>query len=81
MRGGNIFGHNFVSNVVIVNLNMLHMLIKSGIASDEDSGLIITIHGHWRERRDAKIFEKRSKPYHLPRNLSRSLIPGLCARA
>ena len=52
MRGENNFGHNLFPNVMTINLNVLRTLMKSGIASDEDSGLIITMHGHWRGRRD-----------------------------
>ena len=58
MRGGNNSGHNLVSNVVIVNLNVLHKLMKSGISSDDNSGLNITMYEHWKARRDAEIFEK-----------------------
>ena len=50
MRSGDDSGHNFVSYVVIVHLNVLCMLMKGGISSDEDSGLIITMHGHWKRR-------------------------------
>ena len=81
MRGGNNFGHNLVSNIVTINLNVLCTLMKSGIVSDEDSSLIIIMHGHWRGRRDVEIFEKRSKPYHLSCSLSHSLILRLHARA
>ena len=45
MRGGDNSRHNLVSNVVTMNLNVLHTLIKSRIANDEDNDLIITIHG------------------------------------
>ena len=58
MRGGNNSGHNLVLNVVTINHNMLHTLMKSGIAGNKYSGFIITVHGHWRRRRDVKIFEK-----------------------
>ena len=50
MRSGDDSRHNLVSYVVAVNLNMLCMLMKGGIARDEDSGLIITMHGHWKRR-------------------------------
>ena len=46
MRSGDDSGHNLVSYVVTVDLNVLCMLIKDVIAGDEDSGLIITMHGH-----------------------------------
>ena len=42
MQGRDDFGYNCVSNIVIVNLNVFHMLIKSRFARDEGSGLIIT---------------------------------------
>ena len=58
MRGGNNSGHNLVLKVVTINLSVLRMLMKGQIASDEDSGLIITMHGHCRGRRDAEILEK-----------------------
>ena len=58
MRGGNDSGHNLFPNVVTINLNVLCTLMKSGIDSDEDNGLIMAMHGHWRGKRDAKIFEK-----------------------
>ena len=58
MRGGDSSGHNLVLNVVTINLNVLLMLVKSGIASDEDNGLIIIMDGHWRGRRDVEIFNK-----------------------
>ena len=45
MRGGDYSGHNLIPNVVTINLNVLCTLMKSGIASDEDSGLIIIMHG------------------------------------
>ena len=44
MRGIDDFEHNFISNVVTVNLNVLYILIKGEIVGNEDSGLIITIH-------------------------------------
>ena len=53
MRGRDNSGHNLVLNVVTINLNVLRTLMRSEIASNEDSGLIITMHGHWRGRRDA----------------------------
>ena len=40
MRSGDDFGHNLVSYLVAVNFSVLCKLIKGGIASDEDSGLI-----------------------------------------
>ena len=46
MRGRDDSEHNLVSNVVVVNLTMFCTLMKSIIPSDEDSGLIIIIHGH-----------------------------------
>ena len=45
MRGGDDSKYNLVLNVVAVNLNVLDMLMKSGISSDDDGSLIITIHG------------------------------------
>ena len=50
MRSADNFGHNLVSYVVAVNLNVLCMLMKGGISGNEDSGLIITMHGHWERR-------------------------------
>ena len=50
MRSGDDSGHNLVSYVVAVNFNVLCTLIKGGIGGDEDSDLIITIHGHWKRR-------------------------------
>ena len=50
MRGRNNTGYKLVPNVVIVNLNVLCTLMKSGIANDEDSCLTITIHWRWREK-------------------------------
>ena len=50
MRSGDDSGHNLVSYVVAVNLNMLCTLMKNGAVDDEDSGLIITVHGHWKRR-------------------------------
>ena len=58
MRGGDNFGHHLVLIVVTINLNVLCTLMKSGISIYEDSDLIITMHGHWRGRRDVKIFKK-----------------------
>ena len=46
MRSGDDSGHNLVLYVVAVNLNVLSTLMKGGIVGDEDSGLIITMHGH-----------------------------------
>ena len=48
MRSGDDSGHNLVSYVVAVNLNVLCTLMKGGITGDEDSGLIITMHGQWK---------------------------------
>ena len=81
MRGENNFGHNLVLNVMTINLNVLRTLMESGISSDEDSGLIITMHRHWRGRRDVEIVEKLSKPYPLMHSLSHSPILKLRARA
>ena len=50
MRSGDDFEHNLVSYVVAVNLNVLCTLMKGGISSDEDRGLIITMHGHYKRR-------------------------------
>ena len=46
MGGKDDFEHNSVSNVMAVNLNVLCTLIKISISNDENSGLIITMHGH-----------------------------------
>ena len=46
MRSGDESGHNRVLYVVAVNLNVLCMLVTGRIANDEDSGLIMTMHGH-----------------------------------
>ena len=81
MRSGDDSGHNLVSYVVTVNLNVLYTLMKGWISGDEDSGLIITMHGHSKRRWNVEIFEKWSKPYHLPRSLSHSSILELCAGA
>ena len=81
MRGRNNSRHNLVPNVVTINLNVLCILMKSGIASDKDSSLIITMHGHWRGRRDVEIIKKWLKPYHLLRSLNHSLILRLRDRA
>ena len=45
MRDGNNSIYNLLPNVLIVNFNVLHMLLKSKISSDEDNDLIITMHG------------------------------------
>ena len=81
MRGGNNSKHNIVPNIVTINLNVLCMLMKSGISSDEDDDLTITMHGYRRGRRDDEIYEKSSKPYHLSCVLSHSSILKLRARA
>ena len=81
MRSGDDSRHNLVSYVVEINLNVLCVLLKSGIIGIEASDLIITMHGHWKKRGNTKIFEKGSKPYHLPRGLSHSSILRLYARA
>ena len=44
MRGGNNFKHKLVPNIVV------RRLMKGEIVNDEDSDLIITMHGHWRGR-------------------------------
>ena len=46
MRGGDNSRHNLVLNIVIINLNVLHMLMKGGLANDKDNSLIIIIHEH-----------------------------------
>ena len=46
MRSGDDFGHNLVLYVVVVNLNVLCTLMESGIAGNEDSSLIISMHEH-----------------------------------
>ena len=45
MRGRDDSGHNLVSNVVVVNLNVLCMLMKIRIYNNEYSDLIIIIYG------------------------------------
>ena len=49
MTGGNNFRYNIVLNVMTINLNVLRTLMRSEITSDEDSGLIITMHGSQNE--------------------------------
>ena len=80
MRGGNNSKHNLVSKVVTINLNVLRTLMTTRIVSNEDSSLIMIMNGHWRGRRDAEIFEKWSKPYHLRCSLNHSPILWLCTR-
>ena len=46
MRGRDDSAQNFLINVVTVNLNVLRMLMKSGISSDEDTNLIIIMYVH-----------------------------------
>ena len=45
MRSRDDSGHNLVSYVVVVNLNVLCTLMNSGITRYEDSGSIIIMHG------------------------------------
>ena len=49
MRSGDDYGQNLFSHVLLVNLNVLCTLMKSGIDGDEDNSLIITMHGDKRE--------------------------------
>ena len=45
MRSRDDSGHNLVLDVVVINLNRFHMLMKSGTTRDIDVSLIIAIHG------------------------------------
>ena len=47
-EGENNYRHNLLLNILVVNLNVLRVLMKSGIGRDEDNNLIITMDGHWR---------------------------------
>ena len=51
MRGGDDFGHNLVLNIVTINLSALCTLMKSRIASNEDSSLIIKMQALAKEMR------------------------------
>ena len=46
MRSRDDFRHNFVIDVLKINLNVLCMLINGRVVSDTDNGLMITMHEH-----------------------------------
>ena len=50
MRGRDDYKYNLVLNVVTTNLNVLRTRMKSGVANDKDSNIIVTMHEHWRRR-------------------------------
>ena len=62
MRSRDDSRHNLISYVMVVNLNVLCILIKGGIARDEDSGL-----GQYKIIRlfykDNRHFQRQA-PYH-----------------
>ena len=48
MRSGEDIEYNIVLYIVSINLNVLCTLMKSGLANDQDSILIITLHEYWK---------------------------------
>ena len=58
MRSRDCSRQNLVLDVGVMSLNVLLTLMKVGIPRNKDSGLIITIYGHWKRRRDVEIFNK-----------------------
>lgn len=45
MQSGNNTHHHFLSNIMVVDLDVLCLLMKYRILDDEDSGLIVIMYG------------------------------------
>ena len=57
MGSGDEFKHHLVAWIVVVDLDMLHIFMKSQFFSNEDGFLFVRMHGNGGRRKDFEFFE------------------------
>lgn len=65
-----------ITNIMTINFNILHALMKDRILGDTQSSLTITIYRTWSRNDHTKVMKKANKPNDFSDNLMKSSILG-----